>query len=69
MPRHGRKVQHSNDRRVSRLRKTELPDIPVLASDPSVPSVAKTSADNAQSAAQPDQTEEQIRRMIEAAYT
>ncbi len=69
MPRQGRKLPHPNDRRINQRRKTELPDIPVLASAPKLLAVAETSADDPQSAAQRDQTEEQIRRMIEAAYT
>jgi hypothetical protein len=69
MPRHRRNVSRPNDRRITRRRDAELPDVPVSAAGSSAPPVTEGASDKPNAAAQPDSMDDRIRRMIEAAYT
>ena len=64
MPRQRKQEAHPNQRRKSRA--VALPDVPVV-----VPTSgdAKPTPETTQSPAQPNEADERIRRMIEAAYT
>ncbi|MGA3397810.1 MAG: hypothetical protein ABSC95_01220 [Acetobacteraceae bacterium] len=67
MPRHHTKASHPGYRRVRRT--AEPPPVPVVVPDSSSSGVDQAPLEYVRTAAQPDPMDEQIKRMIEAAYT
>jgi hypothetical protein len=63
--------QRKKDPRISRptRRAAEPPQVPVVVPDTSTSTEAEPPPGRSQSTAQPDPLDDQIRRMIEAAYT
>lgn len=67
MPSVRRKTFNPGNRRTQRT--AELPQVPTVVPDSNTSNQAKPPQGQSQLAAQPDPVDDQIRRMIEAAYT